>query len=141
VTSRQAVPPRRGQEFTDNVAAECDRDGYRFEVFAGDGFNPVRPVLQPDGRKKAVDIRTLPFIRFENDEAHCMRFFGLNLGGFNDGGGPPYPGEKTEAKKEPPDPGPASRRPAGPGSRTRTASGRMRSIRSSSELPRLGPVI
>jgi hypothetical protein len=78
--------------FTDNVAAECDQDGFRFEVFAGDGFNPVLSVLQPDGSKKAVDIRTLPFIRFDRNEAHCQRFFGLNLGGFNDGGVPGYPG-------------------------------------------------
>ena len=80
--------------FTNNSAAECDQDGYRFEVTPIDGFDPVLPVLQPDGSKAQVDIRTLPFIRFENNEAHCMRFFGLNLGGFNDGGVPPYPGEK-----------------------------------------------
>ncbi|WP_165068041.1 G8 domain-containing protein [Paludisphaera rhizosphaerae] len=80
--------------FTNNVAAECDQDGYRFEVFAGDGFDPVRAVLQPDGGRKPVDIRTLPFIRFDDNEAHCMRFFGMNLGGFNDGGVPAYPGEK-----------------------------------------------
>ncbi|WP_337173416.1 G8 domain-containing protein [Paludisphaera sp.] len=84
--------------FTNNSAAECDQDGYRFEVFAGDDFDPVLPVLQPDGRKKAVDIRALPFIRFDDNEAHCMRFFGLNLGGFNDGGVPPKPGEKPEPR-------------------------------------------
>jgi hypothetical protein len=81
--------------FTNNCAAECDQDGYRFEVFAGAGFDPVLPVLQPDGKRQRVDIRTLPFVRFEKNEAHCMRFFGLNLGGFNDGGVPAYPGEKA----------------------------------------------
>ena len=81
--------------FTNNVAAECDQDGFRFEVFAGAGFDPTLPVLQPDGTSKPVDIRTLPFLRFEKNEAHCMRFFGLNLGGFNDGGVPAYPGEKA----------------------------------------------
>ncbi len=30
---------------------------------------------------KKQDIRTLPFVRFENNEAHAMRFFGLNLRG------------------------------------------------------------
>jgi hypothetical protein len=78
--------------FTNNVAAECDQDGYRFEVVAGSEFDPVLPVLQPDGTRKRVDIRTLPFIRFDNNEAHCQRFFGLNLGGFNDGGVPGYSG-------------------------------------------------
>jgi len=83
--------------FTNNSAAECDQDGYRFEVFAGDDFDPTLPVLQPDGRRKPVDIRTLPFIRFDDNEAHCMRFFGLNLGGFNDGGVPAKPGQKKAA--------------------------------------------
>jgi hypothetical protein len=78
--------------FTDNVAAECDQDGFRFEVFAGDGFNPELSVLQADGSKKRIDVRTLPFIRFDRNEAHCQRFFGLNLGGFTDGGVPGYPG-------------------------------------------------
>lgn len=83
--------------FTNNSAAECDQDGYRFEVFTGDDFKPELPVLQPDGRRKSVDIRTLPFIRFDDNEAHSMRFFGLNLGGFNDGGVPAKPGEKAES--------------------------------------------
>src|SRR5262249_31051792 len=68
--------------FINNSAAECDQDGYRFEVFAGAGFDPKLPVLQPDGTRQRVDIHTLPFLRFEKNEAHCMRFFGLNLGAF-----------------------------------------------------------
>lgn len=78
--------------FTRNVAAECDQDGFRFEVVAREDFDPVLPVLQADGSRKEVDIRTLPFIRFDDNEAHCQRFFGLNLGGFNDGGVPGYAG-------------------------------------------------
>lgn len=69
--------------FTRNVAVECDQHGYRFEVIASAKFNPVLSVRQPDGRKAEVDIRTLPFIRFEDNEAHCMSRFGINLGGFN----------------------------------------------------------
>ncbi|WP_050027544.1 G8 domain-containing protein [Verrucomicrobium sp. BvORR034] len=69
--------------FTRNVAAECDQHGYRFEVVASEKFNPVLPVLQPDGSRKPVDIRTLPFIRFDSNEAHTQRRFGINLGGFN----------------------------------------------------------
>ena len=37
--------------------------------------------MQPDGSYKLVDIRTLPFVRFEGNEAHSQRRFGLNLGG------------------------------------------------------------
>jgi len=76
--------------FTNNVAVECDQDGYRFEVVARDGFDPVLPVLQPDGSRQEVDIRTLPFLRFTGNEAHCQRFYGLNLGGTSFGGVPPY---------------------------------------------------
>jgi hypothetical protein len=80
--------------FTNNVAAECDQDGFRFEVVARDDFDPVLPVLQADGTRESVDIRTLPFLRFDDNEAHCQRFFGLNLGGFNDGGVPGYGGAR-----------------------------------------------
>lgn len=58
--------------FTRNVAAECDQDGFRFEVVANENFNPSLPVLQPDGSRSLVDIRTLPFIRFDDNEAHCQ---------------------------------------------------------------------
>jgi hypothetical protein len=69
--------------FTRNVAVECDQHGYRFEVVASAKFDPVLPVLQPDGTRRVVDVRTLPFIRFDDNEAHCQRRFGINLGGFN----------------------------------------------------------
>jgi hypothetical protein len=85
---------------TNNVAAECDQDGYRFEVVAGDRFDPVLPVLQPDGTRRRVDVRTLPFIRFEGNEAHCQRFFGLNLGGFSDGAVPGYPGARDSKAED-----------------------------------------
>lgn len=69
--------------FTRNVAVECDQHGFRFEVIASDKFDPVLPVRQADGSKKKVDIRTLPFIRFDDNEAHAQRRFGINLGGWN----------------------------------------------------------
>jgi hypothetical protein len=67
--------------FTRNVACECDEYGYFFQAAKTDDFDPVRPVLQPDGSRKKVDIRTLPFVRFEDNEAHCQRRHALNLGG------------------------------------------------------------
>ncbi|HAH44030.1 G8 domain-containing protein [Gimesia sp.] len=71
--------------FTRNVAAECDEDGFRFEVVERKDFNPLLPILQKDGSTKEVDIRTLPFVRFDGNEAHCQRLFAINLGGFAGG--------------------------------------------------------
>ena len=66
--------------FTRNVACENDRYGFRFEATKGSSFNPVLPVLQPDGSRKQTDLRTLPFIRFDDNEAHCDGLYGFNLG-------------------------------------------------------------
>jgi hypothetical protein len=70
--------------FTGNVAAECDQHGFRYEGIAKNAefaFDPVLKIRQGDGSKKDVDVRTLPFIRFDDNEAHSHRRFGLNLGG------------------------------------------------------------
>jgi hypothetical protein len=67
--------------FTRNVACDCDEYGYFFQAAKTADFDPVLPVLQPDGRRERVDIRTLPFVRFEDNEAHCQRRHAFNLGG------------------------------------------------------------
>lgn len=67
--------------FTRNVAAECAEYGYRFENKQADGFDPVLPIRQVDGATVLRDTRTMPFIRFQSNEAHTMRFFCLNLRG------------------------------------------------------------
>jgi RNA polymerase sigma factor (sigma-70 family) len=67
--------------FTRNVACECDEYGYFFQAAKTADFDPVLAVLQPDGGRKNVDIRTLPFVRFEDNEAHCQRRHSFNLGG------------------------------------------------------------
>lgn len=67
--------------FTRNVAAECDEDGFRFEVVKTESFDPVLRVPGADGGKREVDVRTLPFVRFEANEAHTHRLFAVNLGG------------------------------------------------------------
>src|SRR5205823_5628055 len=54
--------------FTRNVAAECDQYGFRFEASPAKNFDLALPVEQPDGSSKRVDIRTLPFVRFEDNE-------------------------------------------------------------------------
>lgn len=69
--------------FTRNVAAECDEDGFRFEVVKTAKFDPVLNVPGADGTKKKVDVRALPFVRFDGNESHTHRLFAFNLGGFS----------------------------------------------------------
>jgi uncharacterized protein (TIGR03067 family) len=66
--------------FTRNVAAECDRYGFRFEATPSKDFDLRLPIRQPDGTTEKVDVRTLPFVRFDGNEAHDQ-LFGINLGG------------------------------------------------------------
>ena len=68
--------------FTRNVACENDHYGYRFDAtpIVGRAATVTFPVLQPDGTRKPVDVRTLPFVRFEDNEAHCDGRYGFNLG-------------------------------------------------------------
>jgi hypothetical protein len=67
--------------FTRNVAAECAEYGYRFDTKKTEDYDPIRPIRQPDGTLKPQDSRILPFVRFEDNEAHTMKFFCLNLRG------------------------------------------------------------
>ena len=69
--------------FTRNVACECDVYGFRFDMQKAKGFDPVLRVPRLDGSWREVDVRTLPFIRFEDNEAHCQRNFAVNLAGLN----------------------------------------------------------
>ncbi|MEK7948943.1 SUMF1/EgtB/PvdO family nonheme iron enzyme [Luteolibacter soli] len=69
--------------FTRNVSADCGKFGYRFQMVKTPEFNPRLTVLMPEGRRRPVDVRTLPFIRFDQNEAHSQRRFAFNLGGFH----------------------------------------------------------
>jgi hypothetical protein len=66
--------------FTRNVAVECDRYGFRFEATPGGRLNLTLRVLQPDGAHKDVDIRTLPFVRFDDNETHSGGLYGVRFG-------------------------------------------------------------
>jgi hypothetical protein len=66
--------------FTRNSTCENDRYGYRFEATSGSSFKTVLPVRQPQGTTQRVDIRTLPFVRFDDNEACCDGLYGFNLG-------------------------------------------------------------
>ena len=67
--------------FTRNVAANCDQYGFRYEATPTSALKLTFPVQQPDGSLKDVDIRTLPFVRFDDNEVHSSEgLYGLNLG-------------------------------------------------------------
>jgi len=66
--------------FTRNVACENNRYGFRFEATQTSAMKMTLPVMQADGTTAQTDIRTLPFVRFEDNEAHCDGLYGINLG-------------------------------------------------------------
>jgi hypothetical protein len=73
--------------FTRNVATENGQYGFRYEV----PVPLVLPILQPDGGRKKVDVRTLPFVRFDDNEGHSQTgLYDVKLGtsGDKDGVGP-----------------------------------------------------
>ena len=66
--------------FIRNVACENDRYGFRFEATPSIRFRLVLPILTPHGQRVAEDIRTVPFVRFDNNECHGDGKYGFNLG-------------------------------------------------------------
>jgi hypothetical protein len=56
--------------FTRNVAADCDRYGFRYEATAGSAFKPTLAMRRGEGTTEVVDVRTLPFVRFDDNEVH-----------------------------------------------------------------------
>jgi hypothetical protein len=67
--------------FTRNVAAECGQYGFRYEATPSSALKLLFPIRQPDGTRKELDPRTLPFVRFEDNEVHSTRgLYGVNLG-------------------------------------------------------------
>jgi len=66
--------------FTRNVACENDRYGYHCQILKSPAFDPVLRLRGPDGKVAARDVRTLPFLRFEDNEAHGDGLFGFRFG-------------------------------------------------------------
>lgn len=67
--------------FTRNVAAECGNYGFRYEATPTSALKLMFPIRQPDGTTKPMDPRTLPFVRFDDNEAHSSHgLYGVNLG-------------------------------------------------------------
>ena len=88
--------------FTRNCAVECAEYGYRFDCKQTDDYDPHRMIRQADGSEKSQDTRVMPFVRFQDNEAHSMRFFCLNLRGIARpvGGGLDLYGQNATLTKE-----------------------------------------
>jgi hypothetical protein len=65
--------------FTRNVACE-NNYGFFFEARSLKGGDLTLSVARPDGTSRPVDVRTLPFVRFEDNETHTNNTVGFNLG-------------------------------------------------------------
>jgi hypothetical protein len=63
-----------------NVSCENDEYGFRFEIARTSGFDPGLRVRGPDGKLEKRDVRTIPFFRFEDNEAHTEGLYGFNFG-------------------------------------------------------------
>ena len=67
--------------FTRNVAAECDQYGFRYEATPSSSLKLNFPIRGTDGTRPETDPRTLPFVRFEDNEVHTsIGLYGVNLG-------------------------------------------------------------
>lgn len=53
-----------------NVGCENDQYGFRYDMQKTSQADSRLPILQPDGRKQSIDVRTIPIWRFEDNEAH-----------------------------------------------------------------------
>jgi hypothetical protein len=67
--------------FTRNVAADNGNYGFRYEATPTSRLKLTLRVQQPDGSYRPTDIRTLPFVRFDDNEVHSnVGLYGVNLG-------------------------------------------------------------
>lgn len=66
--------------FTRNVACENDHYGYHFQIVKSAEFNPVLRLHEPGGNVAERDVRTLPFLRFEDNESHSEGLFDFRFG-------------------------------------------------------------
>ncbi len=73
--------------FTRNVAVENARYGFRYDCQKRSNFNSNLRILMPNGSRKEVDLRTLPIVRFEENESHSEGLYSVALAG-TDGVGP-----------------------------------------------------
>jgi len=67
--------------FTRNVAAECGQYGFRYEATPTSALKLNFPIRTAAGERVPTDPRTLPFVRFDDNEVHTSHgLYGVNLG-------------------------------------------------------------
>lgn len=71
--------------FTRNVACENYQYGFRYQIDRSGTDGAVRSVLMPDGSHQATDVRTIPFLRFEDNESHGNGLYDFDFGDDPDG--------------------------------------------------------
>ncbi len=71
--------------FTRNVACENDEYGFRFEIVKASNFDPKLNIRTAEGMSVATDVRTLPFLRFEENESHSEGLYSFNFGDDHNG--------------------------------------------------------
>ena len=86
-STRTTAPPSGGPtaatRLTRNVACENDEYGFRYDMQASKYFNSTCRRLMPDGKKRTVDVRTIPIWRFEDNESHTEGLYGMVVAGNN----------------------------------------------------------
>jgi hypothetical protein len=65
---------------TRNVACENDEYGYRFEILKNSSFDPKLKIRDVDGKMVERDVRTIPFLRFEDNESHSEGLYSFYFG-------------------------------------------------------------
>jgi len=66
--------------FTRNVACENDRYGFHYQITKTPDFDPVLHIRNPDGTFAQRDLRTIPLLRFEDNESHSEGLFDFRFG-------------------------------------------------------------
>jgi hypothetical protein len=74
--------------FTRNVSCENDEYGFRYDSQRTASFDSRLSVRNQSGGEEKVDIRTLPFYRFQGNEAHTEGLYGMVFAGNNQRGDP-----------------------------------------------------
>ncbi len=67
--------------FVRNTACENDEYGFRYDSQKRSNFDSNLMVVTPDGKEQKTDIRTIPFYRFEDNEAHTEGLYGMVIAG------------------------------------------------------------
>ncbi len=62
---------------TRNVSCDNDHYGYFFDIATEQVLLPLR---RPDGTVVRRNVQTVPFLRFEGNEAHTLRLYGFKFG-------------------------------------------------------------